>query len=703
MAFISKYVNLCGRMDLLKKLISFTLLPVFLLMLAVCPSQAQPQVAYERGLEELYLGNTTRALDIWYEAYQEEGGVDSRIGFEFIRVVTESEMHRYFEEATELYYRALLNGSGMDSRVAIRQEIDRLRPLVGEGMHRQWMEWWEEGSPELGPDMRGYWVREDPTPSRVSNERLIEHWERIAAAKNRFTRNSRTVYGTDERALIYIRYGEPDRTRSGILTLQMYNVKNWLHNQLNPYAEVEEGRPGQSTGEENMPNRQQLLDRLEDAIYEFHRYPEYEVWFYDDLATEGNDPVLFIFGTDVRSEEFRLQRSIDDFIPERAFNPERTRRQDGVEFTRAGITPALMLQMLYYEQLVQVDPLFEERLNKLRDNVLEQGLQALQGMDLNFREDSREVISQRSLRAPNDKSAYVGEIPSIPFEVYQYRFLDEDLNPYVLTYLESSAHEAFLIDYHRNRVRQGENARDLADSVSVTDDFPYYQLVHTLQEYDENWNRSESFQDNPGLVVNRTVGDRPISRSMFTSPHTSRNHQSASVELMNYDPESRKIFNTPFHPALRGLNKIQFRMAEPLQSYADSLEMADLVLGYESDEVKTEPFPFVVANDAQIPAEETLVLHFEVYNLERHDDETEFTEFELTYRILPVDESGEVRTDQAEFVLTLNFINEHTTVIEDLEIETADLHPGLYDLRVRVVDMITGQEKERTTRFEVIE
>jgi GWxTD domain-containing protein len=684
-------------------IISFITAAIFLFAAELL--QAQPQRAYERGLEELYRGNTTSALDIWYGAYNTLGSVDGRIGLEFIRVVTENSMRDYYEQATELYYRALTDGSGTDSRVVLRQEIERMRPVIGEGIYRQWMEWWSDNNPELGSDMRGYWVRHDPTPSRLSNERLVEHWERISISKKRFTRNTNTIYGTDDRALIFVRYGEPSRTKSGILTLQSYNIRNWLQNQLNPYAESD---PEQPQRDDRMvrafEDGGELISRLQDVIYQFHRYPEYEIWFYDGIAMEGDDPVPFIFGTDVRSEEFRLQSSIEDFIPERAYSSERPDRQNGIEFTRAGITPALMLQLIYYEQLVQVDPFFETRLNELRDKVLEQGSEAYQGMDLAFRAESQEIINQRTIRAPRELSTYSGQIPVIPLDVYQYRFLDvdRDMNPYMLTYIESAAQEAFLIDYHRNRLRAG-NGEELEDGENVTESFPYYEINHSLQEYDSSWNIRMSVTENPPLILNRSQMAENESRSLFITPHAGRPHRSASVELLNYDPDTRTIYNTPFSSALRGLNRRQFRLPAPLVSHTDTLEMADLVLGFQSDEEITEPFSFRVANNALIPFEETLVLHFEVYNLKRRDDDTRFTQFELTYRILPVDEEGNVRTDQAEFVLTLNFINEDRNVIEDLEIETADLAPGLYDLRVKVIDTVTRQEKERAIRFEVVE
>lgn len=671
------------------------------MLLMTAELQGQPQGAYERGLEELYSGNRAGALETWHSAYQNEGAVDSRIGFEYIRVVTESGLREFYDQATELYYRSLIDASGADSRAAIRQEIDRMRPIIGEGIYRQWVSWWNDENRRLGPDMQGYWVQEDPTPALLSNERLIEHWLRIAEVKRRYTKNSNTVYGTDDRGLYYIRYGSPDRTKNGILTLQTLNISNWLQNQLNPYAE-------RSTGEEPPYDRQmdasqqnELFSRLQDAIYEFHIYPEYELWFYESLVPGDNSPVLFIFGTDVKNGDFRKIESVEDFIPERAYNSVMDMDEGGIEFTRAGFTPALMLQMLYYEQLAQVDSIFNNRLNEIQDKVLKQDAEVYRGFDLSIRSESRDMLRHRAAMAPIEESTYLDRIPRIPFHVYQYRFLDENLEPYLLTYLESKPQEAFLIDYYRNKVER-ENLEGVREGENILAQFENYELIHTILSYDENWTINSLNEDKPELIVYRSAADNNPSRSLFRTEHSGRSQQSASVKLLNKDPDSETLFETPFSSELRGLNRVQNRLSKPLVNHPDSLEMGDLVLGYESEMRAIEPFSFLVANDAMIPFEETLVLHFEVYNLKRMEDATGFTRFDLTYRILPVEEDGTVRTDEAEFVLTLNFTNEERNVIEDLEIETADLSPGLYDLLVQVNDTETGQRKERKIRFEVI-
>lgn len=676
-----------------KKRISIQLFLAFLFLNAASVF-GQAQQAYERGLEQLNRGNTSQALDIWYDSYQNSSSVDSRIGIEFIRVVSANNMRSYYEPATMLYYRAMTDGNGIESHVAVRQEIERLKPIIGDGISRQWLNWWNNENPNLGIDMKGFWVQHDPTPANITNERLIEHWQRIAEAQNRYTKNEETVYGTDERALIYIRYGEPDRSKNGILTLQSFNIRSWLENQLAPDRQNENRTP------ENLQDTdRQVMQRLQDAIYEFHRYPEYEIWFYDQVVDPQNQPIIFLFGTDVRNDKFALQTSLEDFIPERAFYVDEEEDEESLNFTRAGITPALILQLLYYEQLAQVDDFFAQRLNQLQKRILDQGIEAFQGMDLAFQTESQQIINQQVNKAPVQKSTYANLIPQIPLSVYQYRFLSDSLNSEILTYVESSAQEAFLIDYNRN---EGQNLlqSDLGRQYNAIDEHTYYELVHNLQAYNESWEISANRSDQPPLIITRPTEDQ-VSTSVFRQNHVGKTFQSVSVELMNYNPNSQSLFETPFPPALRGWNKQQYRQPEPLSSYPDTLEVSDLILGFNHPSETTEPFDFKVANNRLIPFGETLQLHFEVYNLMRQADG--FTYFEMTYRILPVNEQGNIRRDQSEFVLTLNFTNETTIVRENLQIETANLNPGFYELVVSILDTESNQNKERKIRFEVVE
>jgi len=666
---------------------------------------AQPHSAYEQGLVQLYRGQVDDALSTWQNSYEESERVDSRIGFEYIRVVTKRNLVDEFEAATKMYYSAILSGSGVNSRIAMRQEIERLKPITGGGLHRQWIEWWEQENSSLRSDMRGYWIQIDPSPARLVNERLIEHWQRISEARNRFTKNSSTIYGTDDRALMYIRYGEPSRVESGILTLQDLNIKPWFEGQIMPLEdfsrdEREKRQMNSGSDDDEMFSAAQV-EAMEFAIYDFHRYPEYEIWFYDDITTRNEETVPFIFGTNIRNNQFGLLNGISQFIPDLAFNTDAFDERELAEFTRVGITPALILQLLYYEQLSAVDPFFENRLNNLRNRLLEQKREVYSGLDLNFKSESSDLIRKRSLQAPRQVSTIESKIPQIPVNVYQYRFLDKEMEPYLITFLESEPREAFMIDFSRNRPPD-TSLEDLRDVENVTDHLKNYTLEHTLLHYDELWDVSRRETDEPDFHLHRNQF-RPGAVSIFRSMHNERVRKSISAELVNEDAESiNSAFDTPYPKSTRGLGSIHYREPEPLEVHPDSLQFADLVLGYQMQKRSVdEIFPFIVANSQTIPFRETLVLHFEVYNLAVQPNG--FSRFELTYRILPVDESGNVLTDQAEFILTLNFTSEEERLIENLEIETADLNPGLYQLRVQITDVNSGQIKNRHTRFEVLE
>jgi len=233
---------------------------------------------------------------------------------------------------------------------------------------------------------------------------------------------------------------------------------------------------------------------------------------------------------------------------------------------------------------------------------------------------------------------------------------------------------------------------------------PQYELRHSLQTYNDDWELIGRKTDNPAFNIQRNPFQAAAS-SVFQSEHTSRAQRSASSEIINTDESTAgPAFDTPYPDAIRGLGSVHYREPVPLSTNPDSLQVADLVLGYGigGDDVPEDAmFPFYVANNQTVPWQETLALHFEVYNLDVQPNG--FSRFELTYRILPVDESGRVLMDQTEFILTLNFTSEENRLVENLEIETADLMPGLYELRVQISDVNTGQEVDRQTRFEVLD
>lgn len=59
--------------------------------------------------------------------------------------------------------------------------------------------------------LRKFWLRRDPTPITVVNERMLEHFRRVWYARRYFSKGRQPW---DDRGTVYIRYGEPDHRSS---------------------------------------------------------------------------------------------------------------------------------------------------------------------------------------------------------------------------------------------------------------------------------------------------------------------------------------------------------------------------------------------------------------------------------------------------------------------------------------------------------
>lgn len=658
---------------------------------ALQPAEIETDL-FERGMVAEFNGNYEEALAIWSQAEEVLDIPDARIGFEYIRLVTEQELIKHYERATELYYWSLQAPLTGPSRAAVRQEMDRLRTITGEGIYRQWRDWWESSDESVTVDIRGFWVLLDPTPETLHNERLIEHWVRIATARKHFVKNRNTPYHTDDRALIYIRYGEPQHIETGHFSIDNRRVGDWISRQFEFQQSTSEESPAVS-------EREDAFRQLEEYLFKFHSSPEYEIWIYPPFTDQSGDSPLFIFGTDIDRGGFYLQSGVDDFIPRRAFLSDRRAAESDPEFIRQGLTPALILQLLYFEQLLETHPYFKERFTRIREALIEQGVLAHHSLDLTLRSENREKLWHTHIHSPRQASTVVNLLPEIPISLYQYRLLDEENNPYLLTFIESKP--AGALDEEADTMTDslagdsGENLQVKAAEISEST-----EIIHSFQVYDESWHVERPFSQRFQLEPEQVMSDFQLI-SGFRQPQTRQSFQSSSVQLLDRNLSERSISTVQslFPPELRGLGSVHSMQPVPLNADRDELEIADLILGFRDELPENYPFSFRVANDQRIPAGESLVLHFEVYHLQPRPNG--FTHFELTYRIYPVTDLGDVLSDQEEFYLTLNFESDLTRVIEDLEIETSSLQQQVYELQLFVQDNETLQTRSRSIRFEV--
>ena len=237
----------------------------FLLFLLLVQNYPATGKEYESGLERYENGQISEALDIWlgaFNTYKDTDDIDPRIGWKFGEVVAEHTMTRLYEVATMIYYWSL-TAEGKEVQPFLTEAVLQSQ-VVFDSFDINKVEKRSRRDPVgMAGDLLMQWKQMDPTPGTVINERLIEHWQRVVHAKKHFNKAKNTIYGTDDRALLYVRFGKPDVIHSGTLELNEAIIKSEISD---------------------------IID-VSNTFYKKiikNFYPaDYEIWIYEGLSTRG--------------------------------------------------------------------------------------------------------------------------------------------------------------------------------------------------------------------------------------------------------------------------------------------------------------------------------------------------------------------------------------------------------------------------------
>jgi GWxTD domain-containing protein len=143
------------------------------------------------------------------------------------------------ENSRALYYLSQLaieNGNYREAEKYLMTSLDRLKdesavaeileniePLFTEKDKTEYQE-----SKDKGKFFKKFWIEKDPEPETSVNERLIEHFRRVAFANKNFTTSS--IHGKyDDRGKIYIKYGEPDSKYISGGSMNIYSNESWMY------------------------------------------------------------------------------------------------------------------------------------------------------------------------------------------------------------------------------------------------------------------------------------------------------------------------------------------------------------------------------------------------------------------------------------------------------------------------------------------
>ncbi len=671
-----------------------TILISGILLWSLGPTQAtaqqQAEEYYQKGRQAAEQGDVQKALDIWLQARGSLQVPSTRIGNAFIELAAAEEIRDYYEFGTLMYQWGLSAEQVEHNKEVLRNEIERVGLLASDKTYRRWIGLWKDNDPQLYRELWAFWQQQDPTPTTTYNERLIEHWQRIAYSKEHFTQNKSGPLSADDRARIYVRYGEPDVQRSGTINFDPGIASTYIEEIANtpvmPFPKVETG----------------TIQAFVKHARNYHTNPQYEVWVYQESASRA-EKNIFIFGNSTETAGFEEISNVEELIPNRAFSMSLDQVPTGTQFSGnnrrvKNIRPGLILQIMYYDELATIDPYFGTMFNNITERAIDSGTEPVSvGLSQEMLTQARFDLQELQLKAPQETSTYGRQMVDIPVDVFQYRLLDENNAPYFATFVESRPQKAFWFDYLSNYSEKDSAQR----REFKKQEFKQYEFTQAVQLYN-NGELQNQISANPVIVTQS--GDASL--SLLSIPAMQEGaRQVFTAKLINTDPESRyPVQDMPYKSELRGLGKTVVPQPEPLQPTPNQLQMGELIVGYNYDSSAPldEQFPFTVANRKQIPQNEDLVIHLEVYNMSEGEEGN--YNARLSYQVEP---KGGIldwfKKQRENLTLTLNLESATPRYVENLQVQTRELRPGTYNMEITAEDPRSGRQVQRNFEFEVIE
>lgn len=642
----------------------------------------EPVDYYTLGLQSAEQGNVEKALGIWLKAKANLEFPSTRIGVAFIKWTTKENFEKYYEFATLMYKWGLSAKKLKANKKAVRQIVEHLAVIVDDEQYQRWDEMLENNNQAIFGELRRLWQQMDITPTTTYNERLVEHWQRIAYSRVHFDQTDDEPFGADARAKIYVRYGEPDIVREGFLIF----TDGTAHSLVSQIAQASLGSTSRRS-----------IRSFVNITSSFHLRPEYKIWVYH-AKMQGKNNRVYIFGSG--RGKFRLIENIGEFIPSRAF--QTGARLENKLIGQMGpvigsISPALILQLMYYSQLTSIDYYFGSMYSTImKTAVLHTPVTGGTSPEVISNRAAR-IIKIPKLRAPKQTSTIASKIVDIPLEIYTYRFLNKQNKPIVAVFSKSRPRKAFLIDYLHNYAN-----RDSTNRKKTMTTLQNYRYINTVQLYDEEGRLLARANTTPTIKT----AEKSASQSTFFVPSSQKGAVMVlSAMLKNNDTASSyTLKDLPFENYLRGIGTVRIEQPPPLSNNKNKLQMGELIVGYnyrEANENKRR-FPFNVAHDKKIPVGETIVVHVEVYHLQKHEET--FGKLTLQYQIKPKEGFfGFLDDDQQPLQLALNIETKTSRYVQNLQIKTRELPPGDYTLMMTASDKQTGQRVKREFSFEIVE
>ena len=229
---------------------------------------------------------TTNTDSTWQKTFEknlkqasqlsESDQTDLSLALTLLETAAQYNAATYYEPISKFYIRSVRASSFEKNPKVLRQEAERIIPLLPDSTQKSWQTFITNKNSHLANEIVQFWDSNDPVLSSPLNERLIEHWQRITHARTHFTKNKKSPYGTDDRGTIYVRFGQPNLQFDRTITVD--------------YAS--------STSIE------------ENARFRNSRAPEFDIVIWRYLSNNTQEEHLHIFGKQKGIGTFGLRKSV---------------------------------------------------------------------------------------------------------------------------------------------------------------------------------------------------------------------------------------------------------------------------------------------------------------------------------------------------------------------------------------------------------
>jgi len=618
---------------------------------AVLHAQTDP---YVEGKLLLADDDWVQALEVWErgaQALARRGEYDPRIGVAYIEVATEHQATGFYETASELFVQGF-SGTNMERyEPAVIAEAQRILPLLDPDDDDDEVPVWEEmikkRDPALIRRIKRFWIEKDPTPGTAFNERLIEHWERIAYARRNFTLQKDSPYDTDDRGTIYVKYGPPDKSQAGIMGADDFELRV---------------RTPNNGGSRFADTRREL------RRYDFH--PQYEVWGYDEL--NGQDVTWFLFGNYEATGPFRLLKSPRELIHPSAWSPSSRNATPG------NVKAAYYMELFIYGELAKIGGPYARRHSQL-----ETYWDRMQGAQFRL--------------APNEES----------LEAFSLRFKQEDdfgpeypAEVAVISDYEGPLREMELVAT-ATRVLEGDEPRLIITALSS----PRSSLpgVRALERYklDDGTIRHTLIVRDEALNevgrINERVSSETGDISTFTLRHIARPmHFTVLGEIVCCGEDRRR--DRRLYPG-----QAHFMPGPPLSTDPAHLEISDVVTGLPiPDEFDPADLVFPLVPSRTVWRRDPLRVYLEAYHLQPAADGVH--RMRADFRLVRVEGQREILDlDHPPVTLTVDLESQAPVAKRVFDINVRDQVIGHYRLEVTITDLVSGESKTRQVGLHLIQ